>query len=179
MDPPQIGNEGADQPRPLAACPPWPPSIGHHRADQQRHATAITKWTSIPSRVINFVAQQMHRTTKDKQCVYVTAKRLISSTNQQSTSPFGEEIRMLFSSKHRRNKEQNKRTKSNSIIHCAWPSPHVQTHALYIMTNKNTNLPIFSILYHQFKNILFLREIDSLPKLCTPSMKFLVALILI
>jgi hypothetical protein len=125
------------------------------------------------------VAQQMCRTTKDKHRVYVTVKRLISSTNQQRTSHSHGETWMLFSSKHQRNKEENKKTKSNDNIHCVWLFCYVQTHALYIMTNKNINLPIFSIPYHQFKNILFLRGIDSLLKLHTPSKKFLVALFLI
>jgi hypothetical protein len=49
----------------------------------------------------------------------------------------------------------------------------VQTHHLYIMTNKNLNLSNILITYHQilFENILFMHGIDSLPKPCAPSKK--------
>jgi hypothetical protein len=69
------------------------------------------------------VAQRMHWTTKDKHRIYVTVKRPISLGNQQRTPHFCGEIQMLFSSKQQRNKEENKRSKSNDIIHCVLLPP--------------------------------------------------------
>jgi hypothetical protein len=71
-------------------------------ADQLR-SVAVKTNEHRPSVVINFVVQRMHWTTMDKHCIYVTVKRMISSANQQRAHFCGE-TRLLFSSKHQRNK---------------------------------------------------------------------------
>jgi hypothetical protein len=65
---------------------------------------------------------------------------------------------MLWSTHLLGNKIDDKRLKSNDIIHCVFAALCVQTYLLYIMTNRDLNLPTILISYHQ---ILF--EKDFIP----------------
>jgi hypothetical protein len=54
-----------------------------------------------------------------------------------------------FSRQSTKENKENKRLKSNNIIHCVLAAFCIHTYLLYIMTNRNLNLPTILISYHQ------------------------------